>query len=167
MFLSIADRSQLRRFRATLPVLEQADQRLLALMEGLVQTGGLARPFEDAREMLEAPIGRDLLVAAKDLWDAVRVTEAALHGLLHIVGIAARNGNRRGAEHQLTATHLRRALGADAYSRLELPVMTLYAGNQDKPQVWWAWLLGQYYVAAGGKPLGDPTLAPAQPDIRP
>lgn len=167
MFLSIPDRSQARKFRATVPALKQADQRLLMLMDGLVQTGGLARPFVDAEEMLEAPIGRDLLVAARDLWDAVQATEVTLHGLLHVIGIAARNGNRLGAEHQLTATYLRRALGAGAYSRLELPVMTLYAGNRDKPQVWWSWLLGNYYAAAGGQLLKDPGLAPAQPDIEP
>jgi hypothetical protein len=142
VFLSIADRGQLCEFRATVPALQRADQRLLALMAGVVQTGGLGRVFENAEELLEAPVGRDLLVAVMDLWDAIQATEATLHGLLHMVGVAARNGNRLGAEHHTNAAHLRRALGADAYARLELPVMTLYAGNRDKPQGWWKWLLG-------------------------
>jgi hypothetical protein len=145
------------RSRATDPALQRADQRLLALMTGVVQPGGFVRVFENAEELIEAPVGRDLLVAVKDLWDAVQATEATLHGLLHLVGVAARNGNRLGAEQQTTAAHLRRALGADAYARLELPVMTLYAGNRDKPQVWWKWLLGHYYEAAGGQPPADPT----------
>jgi hypothetical protein len=125
-------------------------------------TGGFVRPFANADELTEAPVGRDLLVAVKDLWDAARTTEATLHGLVHVVGVFARNGSRLGAEHQTTGAHLRRALGAEAYARLELPLMTLYAGNRDEPHLWWAWLLAHYYAAASGQPPNDPTPTPTE-----
>jgi len=37
--------------------------------------------------------------ATSEPWDAMQATEATLRGLLHMVGVAARNGNRLGAEH--------------------------------------------------------------------
>jgi hypothetical protein len=103
--------------------------------------------------------------ATSEPWDAMQATEATLRGLLHMVGVAARNGNRLGAEHHNIDAHLRRALGANAYARLELPVMTLYAGNPDKPQVWWKWLLGHYY-AAERKPRPASAEAPRRPQVR-
>ena len=152
MFFSLPVWSQAKAFVPTIPRLRQADQRMMDVMSSVVATGGIVRAFANADELLAAPMGHEMLDAVKELWSAIEVTEATMHDLSRPIHVGFRPGNRRGADHQLTAGRLRRAVGADAYARLELPVMTLYAGNKDTPQTWWAWLLGHYYAAAGGQP---------------